>query len=66
MSDLARSVPGPVVLRRLALAAIADIRHGLFHLVWILAVTDSRTQWIASHCTQLTRRFYACVPADAA
>jgi len=44
----------------------ADIRRGLFHLVWILAVTDPRMQWIASHCTQLTRRFYACVPADAA
>jgi 4-amino-4-deoxy-L-arabinose transferase-like glycosyltransferase len=44
----------------------ADIRRGLFHLVWILAVTDPRMQWTASHCTQLTRRFYACVPADAA
>jgi len=43
----------------------ADIRQGLFHLVWILADTDPRMQWIASHCTHLTRRFYLCEPADA-
>jgi 4-amino-4-deoxy-L-arabinose transferase-like glycosyltransferase len=43
----------------------ADIRRGTFHLVWILADTDPRMQWIASHCTQLSRRFYLCEPADA-
>jgi 4-amino-4-deoxy-L-arabinose transferase-like glycosyltransferase len=42
----------------------ADIRQGLFHLVWILSDTDPRMQWIASHCTHLTRRFYVCEPAD--
>jgi 4-amino-4-deoxy-L-arabinose transferase-like glycosyltransferase len=43
----------------------ADIRRGLFHLVWILADTDPRMQWIASHCARLSRRFYLCEPADA-
>jgi len=43
----------------------ADIREGRFHLVWILADTDPRMQWIASHCAQLSRRFYLCEPADA-
>ena len=43
----------------------ADIRQGRFHLVWILADTDPRMQWIASHCAQLSRRFYMCEPADA-
>ena len=42
----------------------ADIRRGLFHLVWILADTDPRMQWIASHCARLSRRFYLCEPAD--
>ncbi len=43
----------------------ADIRQGLFHLVWILSDTDPRMQWIASHCAQVSRRFYLCEPADA-
>jgi len=43
----------------------ADIREGRFHLVWILSDTDPRMQWIASHCHQLSRRFYLCEPADA-
>ena len=42
----------------------ADIREGRFHLVWILSDTDPRMQWIASHCSQLSRRFYLCEPAD--
>ena len=43
----------------------ADIRQGLFHLVWILADTDPRMQWIATHCARLSLRFYLCEPADA-
>jgi 4-amino-4-deoxy-L-arabinose transferase-like glycosyltransferase len=43
----------------------ADIRAGRFHLVWILADTDSRMRWIASHCARLSLRFYLCEPADA-
>jgi 4-amino-4-deoxy-L-arabinose transferase-like glycosyltransferase len=43
----------------------ADIRQGRFHLVWILSDTDPRMQWIASHCAQLSRRFWLCEPADA-
>jgi 4-amino-4-deoxy-L-arabinose transferase-like glycosyltransferase len=43
----------------------ADIRQSLFHLVWILADTDPRMQWIATHCARLSLRFYLCVPADA-
>ncbi|HEY6295304.1 MAG TPA: glycosyltransferase family 39 protein [Streptosporangiaceae bacterium] len=43
----------------------ADIRQGLFHLVWILSDTDPRMQWVASHCSQLSRRFFLCEPADA-
>jgi 4-amino-4-deoxy-L-arabinose transferase-like glycosyltransferase len=43
----------------------ADIRHGLFHLVWISSGTDPRLRWITTHCPQLSRRFYNCVPANA-
>jgi 4-amino-4-deoxy-L-arabinose transferase-like glycosyltransferase len=43
----------------------ADIRHGLFHLVWIDSGTDPRLRWITTHCTQISKRFYDCVPADA-
>ncbi len=43
----------------------ADIRQGRFHLVWILADTDPRMQWIASHCARLSLRLYLCEPADA-
>jgi 4-amino-4-deoxy-L-arabinose transferase-like glycosyltransferase len=43
----------------------ADIRHGVFHLVWILADTDPRMQWVAAHCARLSLRFYLCEPADA-
>ncbi len=43
----------------------ADIRQGVFHLVWILSDTDPRLRWIASHCSHLVRRFYLCQPADA-
>jgi 4-amino-4-deoxy-L-arabinose transferase-like glycosyltransferase len=38
----------------------ADIRHGLFHLVWIASATDPRLRWVTSHCAQLTRRLYDC------
>jgi hypothetical protein len=38
----------------------ADIRHGLFHLVWISSAADPRLQWITSHCAQLTKRFFDC------
>ncbi len=43
----------------------ADIRQGRFHLVWILADTDPRMRWIASHCARLSLRLYSCEPADA-
>ena len=44
----------------------ADIRHGLFHLVWIASATDPRLRWITTHCTQtLDKQFYDCVPANA-
>ena len=44
----------------------ADIRRGLFHLVWIASGTDDpRLRWITTHCTQISKRFYDCVPADA-
>jgi 4-amino-4-deoxy-L-arabinose transferase-like glycosyltransferase len=38
----------------------ADIRHGLFHLVWIASAADPRLRWITTHCTQLTKRTYFC------
>jgi 4-amino-4-deoxy-L-arabinose transferase-like glycosyltransferase len=38
----------------------ADIRHGLFHLVWISSATDPRLRWITDHCEQLTKRLYDC------
>ncbi len=44
----------------------ADIRQGLFHLVWIASGTDPRLRWITTHCTQISKRFYDCVPAHAA
>ena len=43
----------------------ADIRHGLFHLVWIDSGTDPRLGWITTHCTQISKRFFDCVPANA-
>ena len=43
----------------------ADIRQGLFHLVWIASGTDPRLRWITTHCTQISKRFYDCVPANA-
>jgi 4-amino-4-deoxy-L-arabinose transferase-like glycosyltransferase len=39
----------------------ADIRRGLFHLVWISSATDPRLVWVTTHCTQLTKRLYNCV-----
>jgi 4-amino-4-deoxy-L-arabinose transferase-like glycosyltransferase len=42
----------------------ADIRHGLFHLVWISSATDPRLRWVTTHCTQLTKRLYNCVLAN--
>jgi hypothetical protein len=42
----------------------ADIRQGLFHLVWIDSGTDPRLRWITTHCTQISKRFYDCVPAN--
>jgi 4-amino-4-deoxy-L-arabinose transferase-like glycosyltransferase len=39
----------------------ADIRHGLFHLVWIASATGPRLRWITTHCTnKLTKRLYYC------
>ena len=38
----------------------ADIRHGLFHLVWIGSATDPRLRWITTHCSRLTKRLYDC------
>jgi 4-amino-4-deoxy-L-arabinose transferase-like glycosyltransferase len=43
----------------------ADIRAGRFRLVWIATDADPRLKWIAAHCTQITKRFYDCVPANA-
>ena len=43
----------------------ADIRQGQFHLVWIASGTDPRLRWITTHCTQISKRFYDCVPANA-
>ena len=38
----------------------ADIRHGLFRIVWIGSATDPRLRWITTHCTHLTKRLYDC------
>ena len=38
----------------------ADIRHGLFRLVWIDSATDPRLRWITAHCARLTKRMYDC------
>ena len=43
----------------------ADIRHGLFHLVWIDSGTDPRLRWITIHCVHIAKRFYDCVPPNA-
>jgi hypothetical protein len=45
-------------------AAIAG-EDGRFHLVWIATDTDPRLKWIATHCSQISRRFYTCLPRDA-
>jgi 4-amino-4-deoxy-L-arabinose transferase-like glycosyltransferase len=42
----------------------ADIRHGLFHLVWIGSATDPRLRWITANCLQLAKHYYDCVPTD--
>jgi 4-amino-4-deoxy-L-arabinose transferase-like glycosyltransferase len=42
----------------------ADIRHSLFHLVWIASATDPRLRWITTHCTQISKQYYDCVPAN--
>lgn len=42
----------------------ADIRHGLFHLVWIDSGADPRLRWITAHRTQISKRFCDCMPAD--
>jgi hypothetical protein len=42
-----------------------DIRHGLFHLVWISSGTNPRLVWLINHCTQRSRLLFYCVPADA-
>jgi hypothetical protein len=34
-------------------------------LVWIATDTDPRLKWIATHCVQMSPRFYTCQPADA-
>ncbi|MFY9928196.1 MAG: hypothetical protein WAK82_09355, partial [Streptosporangiaceae bacterium] len=41
----------------------ADIQHGLLHLVWMLAPTDSRLRWVTTHCSQVTKRLYNCPTA---
>jgi 4-amino-4-deoxy-L-arabinose transferase-like glycosyltransferase len=38
----------------------ADIRNGLFHLVWVESATDPRLVWIATHCPRISARFYNC------
>jgi len=38
----------------------ADIRHGLFHLVWISSATDPRLRWVTTHCARLTQRVFYC------
>ena len=43
----------------------ADIRHGLLHLVWMLSGTDPRLRWVTTHCSQVTKRLYNCVPPNA-
>ena len=43
----------------------ADIRHGLFHLVWIDSGTDPRLRWITTHCLRIAKRSYDCVPPNA-
>jgi hypothetical protein len=43
----------------------ADIRRGLFHLVWIESPSDPRLRWITTHCAQLPMHLYDCVPANA-
>jgi 4-amino-4-deoxy-L-arabinose transferase-like glycosyltransferase len=43
----------------------ADIRAGRFRLVWIATDTDPRLKWLATHCSQISPRFYSCRPADA-
>ena len=45
----------------------ADIRAGRFHLVWIATDTDPRLKWLATHCSQISPRFYspACLPMPA-
>jgi 4-amino-4-deoxy-L-arabinose transferase-like glycosyltransferase len=43
----------------------SDIRQGLFHLVWIASGTDPRLRWITTHCVQISKRFYDCVPSNA-
>jgi hypothetical protein len=32
----------------------------------ISSSTDPRLRWITTHCSQLSKRFYDCVPANAA
>jgi hypothetical protein len=38
----------------------ADIRRGLFHLVWMDSATDPRLAWVTTHCRQHTNRLYYC------
>ncbi|MGH3153751.1 MAG: hypothetical protein ACRDOB_23885, partial [Streptosporangiaceae bacterium] len=41
----------------------ADIRKGLFHLVWVDSGTDPQLRWIISNCHQLAKRYFFCAPA---
>jgi 4-amino-4-deoxy-L-arabinose transferase-like glycosyltransferase len=38
----------------------ADVRHGLFRLVWIASATSPRLRWVTGHCARLTERLYDC------
>jgi 4-amino-4-deoxy-L-arabinose transferase-like glycosyltransferase len=43
----------------------ADIRRGLFHLVWISSATDPELVWVINHCAQRTQRLFYCGPTPA-
>jgi hypothetical protein len=60
IGGLTGTIPSPTLAQ-----LQADIRAGRFHLVWIATDTDPRLKWLATHCSQISPRFYSCRPADA-
>jgi 4-amino-4-deoxy-L-arabinose transferase-like glycosyltransferase len=38
----------------------ADIRRGVFHLVWLVTAADPRLGWVTTHCVQVTQRVFDC------